>query len=80
MEIAIRNCAFKFRCDQDWGDLERTSEDKVRFCHKCEEDVHYVHTNKELKKAIEKNYCVALVVARNDDYSGVELGKVMHVD
>jgi len=71
MEITIRNCTFKFRCDKQWQDLERTEDPKVRYCNSCEEEIHYVHTNKELRKAIEANQCVALVVEESyEQYDG----------
>lgn len=81
MEIAIRNCAFKFRCEKKWQNLERTDNPEIRYCGTCGEDIHYVHTNKELRKAIEANQCVALVVAEeNQDGYPQFVGKVAYRD
>ncbi|MGE0116089.1 MAG: hypothetical protein AB7T07_14555 [Steroidobacteraceae bacterium] len=58
----IRNCLFAFKCDKQWGDLIRTSFEKVRFCTDCSRDVFFCSTDSELAEAVRLNRCVAVAV------------------
>jgi len=40
--------------------LQKTRNEKIRFCNACERSVHYCKTPAELQRAIIKNYCVAV--------------------
>jgi len=56
----LRNCSFKFECDQVWDNLEETKSKKIKYCTKCNEDVHLVEDGWDLTRAINANYCVAI--------------------
>lgn len=57
----IRNCEFKFKCSQQWEDLDSGGDGVVtRQCPQCQKTVHMVQNAWELVIAIEKNYCVAV--------------------
>jgi hypothetical protein len=63
LSALIRNCEFKFKCDQSWDLLLRTEHyiyDKVRFCPVCEKNVYMVMNEVELFLAIEQNKCIAI--------------------
>jgi Zn finger protein HypA/HybF involved in hydrogenase expression len=62
MDIEIRNCSFKFRCEKTWNELEKGKDPKIRYCKNCKEDVYYVRTDKELRSAIEHDFCVAIEI------------------
>ena len=56
----IRNCKFKFQCDQSWNDMETTDNSGIRHCGTCNEDVHLCKTPGDLRLALVNNWCVAL--------------------
>ena len=61
-EPVIRGCEFKFRCQKTWESLESLENypNDVKYCSACQRDVFLVETDLELKKAVLKNYCVAI--------------------
>lgn len=63
MELSIRNCQFAIRCDRQWAQLRTTSNDEVRYCDKCQHDVYWCQTDRELAEAVALNRCVAIEVA-----------------
>jgi hypothetical protein len=56
----LRNCSFKFECNQMWDNLIETKSRKIRHCTKCDEDVHLIEDGWDLTRAINANYCVAI--------------------
>lgn len=56
----FRNCEFAFKCDADWYELDETSSEKIRFCNKCQKQVHRCDSDEELLLAIKSNLCVAI--------------------
>jgi hypothetical protein len=56
----LRNCKFKFKCEQVWEELEETEFPKIRNCSKCNESVHFIDSDKRLLEAIQDNLCVAV--------------------
>lgn len=66
MNAEIRNCIFRFKCTKTWEDLKETTEKTKRFCNHCGETVHYCKTSSELRKAIIKNYCVAVEMKKSE--------------
>lgn len=56
----LRNCSFKFQCPKSWDSLKRTDQINVRYCDHCKENVYFCDSSRELREAIEKNYCVAI--------------------
>jgi hypothetical protein len=59
-DSALRNCKFKFKCEQVWEELEKTEFSNVRNCTKCNESVHFIDSNERLLEAIQDNLCVAV--------------------
>jgi hypothetical protein len=56
----LRNCKFKFKCEQVWEELEETEFPQIRNCSKCNESVHFIDSDKRLLEAIQDNLCVAV--------------------
>lgn len=56
----LRNCKFKFKCEQIWEELEETEFPQIRNCSKCNESVHFIDSDKRLLEAIQDNLCVAV--------------------
>jgi hypothetical protein len=56
----VRNCTFKFECDQLWENLQETDDDLVKQCQKCNERVYLVKDAWDLTLALDKNRCVAI--------------------
>ena len=61
-EPVIRGCEFKFRCKKTWESLESPENylKTVKYCSTCMRDVFLVETDLELKRAVLRNYCVAI--------------------
>lgn len=58
----IVNCDFRFKCPNQWNELEATTEANRRFCNSCERSVYFVNSNEELKKAYLDGLCVAAYI------------------
>jgi hypothetical protein len=57
----LRNCEFKFECNQEWESLEvKEGSDSVKYCDKCKKDVYLVEKAWDLVSAIGNNQCVAM--------------------
>ena len=79
--IKIRNCVFGFRCTQNWGAMQETSREGVRFCKECAKDVYWVSNKDMLLEAIDMNYCIAIKSPKDptlsrDNYPEVLLGMI----
>jgi hypothetical protein len=63
-DTMIRNCKFRYRCDENWRDMERLDEglDKIRLCRVCNEKVYRCDNDRELAQAMKNNLCVALML------------------
>ena len=59
-EELIRNCKFKFKCQQEWVDMKKTADLAIRHCSTCDEDVHLCTTTAGLKQALINNWCMAI--------------------
>jgi uncharacterized protein (TIGR02996 family) len=59
---AIEGCtaAFDFQCPKEWGALDATSNDEVRFCGACKQSVYYAANVAEARQHAERGECVAL--------------------
>lgn len=62
----LRNCKFKFQCDQRWETMQSTDDENIKFCEKCNETVHLCKNPWHLENAIKQNKCVA-ILAKNGD-------------
>jgi hypothetical protein len=58
--LQLRNCEFAFKCDADWHEMDKTQNEKIRFCNACKKQVHHCETDNELLQAIKSNLCVAI--------------------
>ncbi|WP_353200122.1 hypothetical protein [Sandarakinorhabdus sp.] len=56
----IRNCKFGYQCPKDWDELEKTKNDYIRFCRKCEQKVYFCEDDSDVYEAILENRCVAI--------------------
>lgn len=56
----VKQYVFKFECSQNWDDLTKTSNEKVRYCGQCGNDVFSVQNDEELNSNAEKGRCVYL--------------------
>lgn len=71
----LRNCKFKFQCDQRWETMQTTDDENVKFCEKCNETVHLCKNPWDLEIVIRENKCVALL-EKNDDKVPILIGDV----
>lgn len=60
MSEKIIRCEFKFRCPLRWDDLEKLSNEKVRFCNVCQKDVHFADNQSEFNDLAGQGICVAV--------------------
>ena len=56
----IRNCKFRFKCDQKWESMAETEDPDIRHCALCNESVHLCETAHDLHQAMLNNWCVAM--------------------
>ena len=57
-DSVIRNCALGYACGSQWDDLKMLEDDSIRYCHKCQREIHDCHTKDNLIKAILLNRSV----------------------
>jgi len=79
VSASIRNCAFKFKCEKQWAELEVLAAKNKRFCNACKHEVHLVDTDEKLLAALKKNWCVAIPNKKlygKDWYEEVTVGVV----
>lgn len=76
-DYKLRNCFLAYECDADWNALEKTKSEKIRFCSKCNDEVHQCDSDLELAIAIRENFCVAITSPYKEDHSsGVLVGSL----
>ena len=51
---------WKRRCEVQWEELEQINE-RLRFCHSCNQAVHRVSSQHELERMATLGRCVALI-------------------
>ncbi len=54
-------CNFKFKCPQEWNQLDATETEGVRFCTSCDSNVYLVTSSAEVEQHARDNKCVALL-------------------
>ena len=61
------NCTklFKFLCPKEWKNLERTSDDKVRYCKSCQKNVQFCTTREEVQRR--SGNCIAIRLGDIDE-------------
>ena len=60
---SIDNCtakSFAFLCPRHWSGLQKTEDAGIRFCSKCEKQVHLCVTDEELQVHTGMGHCVAV--------------------
>ena len=61
MRKEIFGCELKFSCPMEWGELDRTNNDSVKFCQECEKNVYRVRTREETIIQAKQGQCVAYI-------------------
>ena len=51
---------FEFLCDRRWEDMQATEDRTVRFCHTCQQNVHYCDTIMQAREHARQWHCVAI--------------------
>ena len=64
-KFTLRNCTFKFQCNQTWESLEDVSIPNTKNCNVCNKLVYFVDSDKKLVQAIKNNQCVAIKRSSN---------------
>ena len=72
-DYKVRNCFLAYECDADWSALEKTKNEKIRFCNRCNDEVHQCDSDAELAIAIRENFCVAITSPYKEDHPPVVL-------
>jgi len=67
MDSLIRNCHFRYKCPETWEALETTQDPQKRYCDTCDMDVYFCTTDEELREAVIKDRCVAIVNDKTDE-------------
>ncbi len=73
--ISIKSL-FKFVCDKKWHDLAETDDKNIRYCERCQENVHHVGSIKQwLKSTLQKKErtCIAVNIERRNPHDAFEL-------
>ena len=71
--ISIKSL-FKFVCDKKWHDLAETDDKNIRYCERCQENVHHVGSIKQwLKSTLQKKErtCIAVNIERRNPHDDV---------
>lgn len=50
-------CKFEFVCDRKWEDLTKTSNDTMRYCNHCSQNVYLARDNFQLEQLAKKKLC-----------------------
>jgi len=81
-EMVLRNCIFGFKCDKAWESLSKTNESHVRFCGKCQKEVHLCDDDESLVRSISLNRCIAIepatFVGKFDGGQNVCMGDIVY--
>lgn len=62
---AVEGCAvaFELSCPKEWGKMQPTADDSVRYCGSCKKHVHYAANAGEAREHAQRGDCVAIDVA-----------------
>lgn len=72
-DYQLRNCFLAYECDAEWSALEETNDEKIRFCNRCNDEVHKCDNDAELAIAIRENFCVAITSPFKENHPSVVL-------
>lgn len=59
-------------CPLVWENLEKTKNEKIRFCNSCKQNITHVQNNKELDQAIKLGKCVMFQTKDIEDLTNVK--------
>lgn len=59
-DLVLRNCIWGFKCEKTWESLSNTLNTQVRFCGKCQKEVHLCDDDSSLAASIALNRCIAI--------------------
>jgi hypothetical protein len=45
----------------NWGKLNGTDVDNIKFCSNCQKEVYFCETDEELVEAVKRNKCVGII-------------------
>ena len=51
---------FSYRCPRKWDVLESTSQQSVRFCQACQENVYYCTTKEDAEQHAKQGHCIVI--------------------
>lgn len=68
MKSHNKNPAFRFLCSKQWSELDKTTDERVRFCSKCGESVHMAKNNEELAELGQQKKCAAIESRYSERY------------
>jgi hypothetical protein len=60
MEILDCGWEFRFQCPLKWDRLQKSNDDKIRFCEVCQQSVHLCHSFEEVSRHYQLGHCVAI--------------------
>ena len=61
---------FSFICDKMWRDLEKTSDDDVRFCNHCDQTVHLATSEDQIDALAKQKKCVCYIFDKDNELAG----------
>ena len=56
----LEGCEWIYRCPLSFDQLERGSDDNVRYCNVCSKNVYNVTTEQDLQQKVNGGHCVAI--------------------
>jgi hypothetical protein len=65
-EYLVRNCTIAYQCNTKWENLTDDGIEGVRFCEKCEKEVHLCVSDAEVIDSIRRNLCIAVEIAKSN--------------
>ncbi|UTY59814.1 hypothetical protein [Massilia sp. erpn] len=54
-------CKLKFKCPNEWANLDRTSFREVRFCTEFQSNVYFAQTQSDFEQFASEGKCIALI-------------------
>ena len=60
-----------------WDTLIETSEPSIRYCMDCDRGVHYCKDESELEHALKQDWCVAMHVEDDENFTHELLGNIL---
>jgi Zn finger protein HypA/HybF involved in hydrogenase expression len=71
---------FSFRCDKTWHSLEKTEDDKTRFCMDCHKHVYSVHSSEEFYSRARNGQCVFIAFDPSQKLESSDVCVIDHLE